>query len=125
MEEIIKDTKGNTATIKVSFVNDITVTPINVPVDSELIAPLGSKSEPDEWRALLKQGDEVDAMDRCATWYLSTVITAEERIDAKFPNVKVGFRQYASNGDKVDAMGNYFGFSEKMDEHIGSFTARI
>jgi len=22
-------------------------------------------------------------------------------------------------------MGNYFGFSEKMDEHIGSYTARI
>jgi len=40
----------------------------------------------------LKRGDEVDAMDRCQTWYLSTVIVGEERTDAKFPNIKVGFR---------------------------------
>lgn len=64
-------------------------------------------------------------MDRCSTWYLATVIVAEERLDAKFPNLKIGFREYASNGDKSDAMGFYFGFSEKMDEHIGSFTVRI
>jgi hypothetical protein len=100
VEEVFKDTKGNTKTVKVSFVNEITVSPISVPIDSDLIAPLGTKAEPDDWRSQLKAGDIVDAMDRCSTWYLSTVIIAEERKDAKFPNIKVGFRQYASNGDK-------------------------
>lgn len=127
VEEVFKDTKGNTTTIKVSFVNDIQVSQINLPIDSDQIAPLGTKSNVEEWnwRANLKVGDKVDALDRCGTWYLSTVIVAEERTDAKFPNLKIGFREYASNGEKSDAMGPYFGFSEKMDEHIGSFTVRI
>jgi hypothetical protein len=64
-------------------------------------------------------------MDRCNTWYLSTVIVTEERTDAKMPMIKVGFRQYANNGDKEDSMGKFFGFSEKLDEHIGSYTVRI
>lgn len=127
IEEVFKDIKGNTTTVKVSFVNDIQVSQINVPIDSDLIAPLGTKSDVEEWnwRLNLKKGDKVDAMDRCSTWYLATVIIAEERKDPKFPNIKVGFREYASNGDKSDEMGSFFGFTEKMDEHIGSFTVRI
>ena len=125
VDECFKDSKGNNTTLKVSFVNDISVSPLNVPIDSDLIAPLGTKAESEDWRGQLKKGDEVDAMDRCGTWYLSTVIVPEERVDAKFPNVKVGFRQYVSSGDKKDEMGNYFGYSEKMDEHIGAFTSRI
>jgi len=50
VDEIFKDTKGNTTTVKVSFYNDITVGAINVPIDSDLIAPFGSKAESDEWR---------------------------------------------------------------------------
>ena len=46
-------------------------------------------------------------MDRCNTWYLSTVIVTEERTDAKMPMIKVGFRQYANNGDKEDSMGKF------------------
>lgn len=64
-------------------------------------------------------------MDKCGKWYLSTVIQGESRSDTKFPNIKVGFRQYDSSGDKEDFMGKYFGFSYALDEHIGSFTARI
>ena len=127
IEEVFKDTKGNTTTVKISFVNDIQVSPLSVPIDSDLIAPLGTKSDVEEWnwRQNLKVGDKVDAMDRCSTWYIATVIVAEERAEAKFPNLKIGFREYASNGDKSDAMGSFFGFTEKMDEHIGSFTVRI
>jgi hypothetical protein len=61
-------------------------------------------------------------MDRCNTWYLSTVIVTEERTDAKMPMIKVGFRQYSNSGDKEDSMGKFFGFSEKLDEHIGSYS---
>ena len=41
------------------------------------------------------------------------------------PMIKVGFRQYSNMGDKEDSMGKFFGFSEKLDEHIGSYTVRI
>ena len=123
--EVFKDMHGNTTTVKASYKNDIQVSQLSVPIDSDKIAPPGTKAEPDEWRSQLKTGDIVDAMDRCNTWYLSTVIVPEERKDTQMPMVKVGFRQYASNGDKSDSMGAFFGFSDKLDEHIGSYTVRI
>jgi len=51
VEEAVKDTKGNTTTIRVSFVNDITVGALNISIDSDLIAPLGTKAEDEEWRS--------------------------------------------------------------------------
>lgn len=85
---------GKLATVRIKFVNDITVPDIGVTIDSDKIAPLGTKREPDEWRSKLKKGDIVDAKDRCQTWYESTVIEAEEREEPLMPMIKVGFRQY-------------------------------
>ena len=64
-------------------------------------------------------------MDRCLHWYTSTIIEGEERTNYAMPMLKVGFRQYNPEGDREDAMGRYFGFYDKIDEHIGAFTVRI
>jgi hypothetical protein len=65
--ECFKDPKsGRLATIRLKFINDISVKEISVPIDSENIAPLGTKRESDEWRQSLKKGDVIDAMDRCS-----------------------------------------------------------
>jgi hypothetical protein len=78
--------------VTLKFENDISVPPMTETIDSEKIAPLGSKREPDEWRAKLKKGDVVDALDRCSSWYEATVICGEERTECLMPMVKVGFR---------------------------------
>jgi hypothetical protein len=64
-------------------------------------------------------------MDKCHVWYEATVIDGEERSECIMPFVKVGFRQYGSQGPKSDEMGNYFGMSSSQDEHIGAYTVRI
>ena len=36
--------------------------------------------------------------------------------DVKMPMIKIGFRQYADDGDKVDSEGKpYYGYSESQD----------
>lgn len=117
--------ENKTTNIKVKFLNDVTVPSLSVSIDSEKIAPYSTKREPEEWRSALTKGDKIDAMDKCGTWYESTVIEGEIRPNATFPTIKVGFRYYDPSGTKVDEMGTYNGFSEKADEHIGSFTNRI
>lgn len=116
---------GKLATVRVKFVNDITVSEMGITIDSERLAMPGTKREDDEWRGKLKKGDIVDAQDRCNSWYEATVINGEEREKPLFPTIKIGFRQYHAQGSKSDDMGNYFGFSSAADEHIGSYTVRI
>lgn len=124
--EVFKDANsGKLISVAVKFENDISVNKLTVPIDSDKIAPLGTKREPDEWRAKLKKGDIVDALDRCNSWYEATVVQAEERTECLMPMIKVGFRQYHAQGPKEDDMGKYFGFSSVADEHIGSYTVRI
>lgn len=126
VSELIVDPKtSQITTVKLSFVNDISVNDVLLPIDSDKFAPYNSKREPDEWRAQLKKGDVVDALDRCSTWYEATVIEGEERLECLMPMIKVGFRQYHSTGPKSDDMGKYYGFSQVADEHIGSYTVRI
>lgn len=73
--ELTVDSKtSQITTVRLSFVNDISVIDVSLPIDSDKFAPYNSKREPDEWRATLKRGDVVDALDRCSTWYEATVI---------------------------------------------------
>jgi hypothetical protein len=88
------------------------VSAAKVPLDSDRIAPLGTRAEKADWRHELKQGDLVDAMDRCQTWYTATVIEPETRTEFIMPMLKIGFRQYSTEGDKEDEMGKFFGFSK-------------
>lgn len=75
VSELILDPKSNQISgIKLKFVYDISVSEMTCPIDSDKFAPYNSKREPDEWRATLKKGDVVDALDRCNTWYEATVI---------------------------------------------------
>ena len=88
VSELILDSKSSQITsIKLKFVNDISVNELCCPIDSEKFAPYNSKREPDEWRATLKKGDVVDALDRCNTWYEATVIKGEERSEFIMPMV--------------------------------------
>ena len=116
---------GKLATVRVKFVNDITVSEMGVPIDSDKIARPCTKRENDDWRGKLKKGDVVDAQDRCNSWYEATVIEGEERESPLMPMIKIGFRQYHAQGSKSDTMGNYFGFSSAADEHVGAYTVRI
>jgi len=59
---------------------------------SEKFAPLNTKREQDDWRAVLKRVHVVDAMDRCFQWYEATVINGEERTETLMPMIKIGFR---------------------------------
>lgn len=86
---------------------------------------MNSKREPDEWRSTLKKGDKIDALDRCGNWYEATVVCGEERSVCIMPMIKVGFRQYQTDGPKNDEMGDYYGYGSTADEHIGSYTVRI
>jgi len=132
IQEVIRNTAedgtaGKIVQIRVRFLKDISVaaTLLNID-DADRIAPYGSKTADSwSWRGDLKTGDSVDAMDRIKSWTLSTVLVAEERENASMPMVKVGLRTYHQEGDKEDSMGKYFGYSEKLDEHIGAYTVRI
>jgi hypothetical protein len=64
-------------------------------------------------------------MSRGSSWFKSTVIEPDPREDAVQKMAKIGFREYSDYGDKQDAMGKYFGFSENVDEHIGHYSLRI
>lgn len=129
VHEVTKDPYDQTRTIavKIKYVNDISVCSFCCSVDNNKIAPLNQKRDNDQWRAALKKGDKVDAMDRSGTWFEATVIAGEERSVVVMPMVKIGFRQYDPNGNgpKEDIMGTYYGLSEQRDEHIGSYTVRI
>ncbi len=105
--------------------HDISVKHGTYPLDSPQIAPLGTRAEDAQWRLQLKKGDEVDAMDRCQSWYTATVVAPETRTEFAMPMHQIGFRQYHAEGDKEDEMGTYFGFSKQLDEHIGAFTVRL
>lgn len=90
--ELFKSADGTLVSIAVKFMNDVSVKQMTVTIDSDKIAPLSTKREPDEWRGKLKKGDIVDALDRCNSWYEATVILAEERTECLMPMIKVGFR---------------------------------
>ena len=64
-------------------------------------------------------------MSRNLTWFSATVIEPDPRTDAVHKMTKIGFRQYDALGDKSDEMGNYFGFTERVDEHIGDYSLRL
>jgi len=93
VDALNKDTQtGRLLSVILKFENDISVPAMTETIDSEKFAPLGSKREPDEWRAKLKRGDVVDALDRCNSWFEATVVQGEERTECLMPMVKVGFR---------------------------------
>lgn len=90
--ELFKSADGRLVSVAIKFMNDVSVKQMTVTIDSDKIAPLTTKREPDEWRAKLKKGDIVDALDRCNSWYEATVILGEERTECLMPMIKVGFR---------------------------------
>lgn len=76
-----------------------------------MIAPYKSKSEAKfAWRNQLKVGDLVDAEDSFGAWYNATVVKIiGENENTK---VKVYFKVYHENGNKMDTEGRYYGFSD-------------
>lgn len=109
----------------VKFFGDLSITNKLIRADEAVIAPHLSKTSEEKWRDNLKKGQLVDAMSRTHSWFKATVIEPDPREDAVQKMAKIGFREYSDYGDKSDEMGNYFGFSANLDEHIGHHSLRI
>ena len=78
------------------------------------IAPLGTFTKDENWRDEIMMGISVDCMNaEDKKWYTCCVMEDEQKEDAKVPMIKVGYRQYQSDGDKKDSRGAAFiGMSE-------------
>ena len=93
------------------------------------IMPLGTRCNDFDWRLALKPGDVIDCSDTSNVWYQSTVL---QRNDANqdpkniIPLVKVGYRTYHDDGNKVDKDDKKFiGWSSKYDEWFPVTSARL
>ena len=64
-------------------------------------------------------------MSRTFTWFKATVVEPDPRKEAIQKMAKIGFREYDILGDKMDEMGNYFGHTQRLDEHIGYYSLRL
>lgn len=86
-------------------------------------ALLGTRMKDFDWRMGLEIGAPIDAhVDR--VWYPSTVAEVGEEKGIK--KVRVTFRRFAENGDRVDSHGNrYFGLMPGEDEWLEVLSPRI
>lgn len=85
-------------------------------------------SKGDEWRGELKVGDLIDACDLTKVWYSSTIIDKEIRSfnDKDVIFLRIGFRIYDENGNKIDLNRNkFFGWSESFDEWLPAYNPRV
>jgi len=69
--------------------------------DQPWFAPLGTRCKDYDWRVSLRVGDLLDAQDTKSIWYLSTI--AEESVEGSCKKVRVTFREFTEEGDKVDS----------------------
>ena len=102
--------------MKIKFYMDVSVLETFYPADSTYIAPFGTQSSPENWRDNVQIGDLVDALDKYNCWNTATVIWTDTREpgteNCNMPMCRVGFRSYATDGDKSDKMGAYWGYSD-------------
>mmetsp|Transcript_23130 Transcript_23130/g.22600 ORF Transcript_23130/g.22600 Transcript_23130/m.22600 type:complete len:87 (-) Transcript_23130:746-1006(-) len=85
-------------------------------------------SEDEAWREQLNPGELFDAMDSTKVWYTSTVLEKEIRKygETEIPFIKVGFRMYIQEGNKIDQNGKkFFGWSDSFDEWMPLYSARV
>jgi hypothetical protein len=89
------------------------------------IMPLGTRCHDFEWRLNLKPGDQIDCSDTSNVWYRATVLQRNDGVQ-DIPHVKVGYRTYTEDGDKIDDDDKAFtGWSPKYDEWFPVTTTRI
>lgn len=92
--------------------------------DLPWFAPLGTRSKDYDWRIGLKVGDQLDAQDTKSIWYLSTI--AEESVEAGCKKVRVTFREFTEEGDKIDSDNRrYRGWGANEDEWFDVMSPRL
>ena len=126
--EITEVSENPVKTLTIRYINDSSVKPAEMRVDSKFIAPEGSLSTDSEsWKKDVKVGDKVDVLaDKDSTnWQTATVVWVDERENPAIPMIKVGFRTYHEGGEKHDEMGSFSGLSKGMDTLIGLYTVRV
>lgn len=85
-------------------------------------APLGSRMKDYNWRMGLDIGEPIDAyLNRI--WYKSTITEIATENEVK--KVRVTFRRFDENGDRVDSLGNRFFGLKSEDEWIDVLSPRI
>ena len=114
--------------IHVKFENDSYASSTSFWWYSPEIDIYNSKSEGDEWRSQLQIGDKIDTLDSTRIWYRATVLNCfiKEEEGNLYPVVRIGFRIYHPEGDKLDNDKKPFtGWSEAMDETFIAYSPRI
>ena len=92
------------------------------------LAPFETKTKDIwEWKATLKQDDQIDVQDDTFKWLKATIITLgdETRDGRSVPTALVGLRIYTPNGQRVDDRGKFDGWSDRFDEKIPLYSPRI
>jgi len=101
---------------------------LRVDLSSFSLAPYRTHTGGKEWREKLDKGAIVDCMDTAGNWYTSTVIDIRREIisNKNITLLKIGYRQYMSEGFKEDFEGNrYNGWSSTYDEWLNAFSIRV
>lgn len=93
------------------------------------LAVFNSKTQDDEWRLSLKEGDIVDSHDGAKVWYASTIIekmVIQESNEREYTKLLVGFRIFDEQGEKQDDRARrYIGWPATFDEWINASSPRI
>ena len=79
------------------------------------------------WKQTIEVGTLVDANDK-TTWNKSTVLDIKEQVVAPGRTAKmafIGYRVYMENGPKSDEKGTFDGWSNRFDEWVSIYSARI
>jgi hypothetical protein len=106
----------------ISFLGESDSCDIQIPSDSEKIAPEGFYTSAWEWRMNLKLKDPVDCCDEYHQWYSGYVLAIEDLehtdvLGQQCKRIKIAFRYYDKDfGYRMDPQGQAFvGWSEKYD----------
>lgn len=95
------------------YLNDIKSSQKDFVSDSVDIAQLGTMCKDFEWRMDLKEGDLVDCCDNYGGWYSATIIKVKKKELGKV--VRVGYKLFDPEGDKIEKGQPYFGLSDSYD----------
>ena len=117
-------------TLKVSYDGEPEACDKNISINSNEISPYGTHTFGKEWRDNLIKNSNCDCLDTAATWLRATVLEIKsqkvENSTREIKNVKVGYRFYDVNGEKVDPEGrSFYGWGLKYDEWLNAFSLRV
>lgn len=97
-------------------------------------APLKTFTNDYEWRNELKVGELIDCVDNEFDWYKGIILeVADKSVKGQEPEDKenpgkmvyIGYRNYTEEGNKMDEMGKFYGWTCKYDEWKDVYDPRI